>query len=234
MARVLLRIPLCLLLVAASEANEAELDFKQLDLSGEWYVLIHYKDQRSEHKSITKFKDFAWSIRQTPGLLVWESYPYVLFSDELELIRRHAMLEHLPWEPDETLWQQITGEGIVGELAGTQLQLLGSSLVRWGDFQSEFPEGTVLSRQTGFTRSYGQNPYRGYSSSDRPFLFDGDLDERFPALERVVGVTVDGRDKAYPFSVISPVGAVNDVVGDTPIVVLWGAPDTAEDRKSVV
>ena len=128
----------------------------------------------------------------------------------------------------ETLWQQITGEGIVGELAGTQLELLGSSLVRWGDFQSEFPAGAVLSRQTGFTRSYGQNPYRGYSSSDRPFLFDGDLDERFPALERVVGVTVDGRDKAYPFSVISPVGAVNDVVGDTPIVVFWGAPDTAD------
>jgi cytochrome c biogenesis protein CcdA/thiol-disulfide isomerase/thioredoxin len=128
----------------------------------------------------------------------------------------------------ETLWQQITGEGIVGELAGTQLQLLGSSLVRWGDFQSEFPAGTVLSRQTGFSRSYGQNPYRGYSSSDRPFLFDGDLDERFPALERVVGVTVDGRDKAYPFSFISQVGAVNDVVGDTPIVVFWGAPDTAD------
>ena len=128
----------------------------------------------------------------------------------------------------ETLWQQITGEGIVGELAGTQLQLLGSSLVRWGDFQSEFPAGTVLSRQTGFTRSYGQNPYRGYSSSDRPFLFEGDLDERFPALERVVGVTVDGRDKAYPFSVISQVGAVNDIVSDTPIVVFWGAPDTAD------
>ena len=128
----------------------------------------------------------------------------------------------------QTLWQQITGEGIVGELAGTQLQLLGSSLVRWGDFQSEFPAGTVLSRQTGFARSYGQNPYEGYSSSNRPFLFDGELDERFPALERVVGVTVDGRDKAYPFSIISQVGAVNDVVGDAQIVVFWGAPDTAD------
>ncbi|MCH6563690.1 MAG: hypothetical protein IH800_14870 [Myxococcales bacterium] len=126
MARVLLRIPLCLLLVAASEANEAELDFKQLDLSGEWYVLIHYKDQRSEHKSITKFKDFAWSIRQTPGLLVWESYPYVLFSDELELIRRHAMLEHLPWEPDETLWQQIRDTLDVSARAVTKKRLRGS------------------------------------------------------------------------------------------------------------
>jgi hypothetical protein len=126
MARVLLGIPLLLLLVAATGANEAELDFRQLDLSGEWYVLIHYKDQRSEDKSITKFKDFAWSIRQTPGLLVWESFPYVLFSDELELIRRHAMIEHLPWEPDETVWKQIRDTLDVSSRAMTKKRLRGS------------------------------------------------------------------------------------------------------------
>ncbi len=125
-ARVLLGIPLFLLLVAASEANEAEIDFKKLDLSGEWYVLIHYKDQRSEDESITKFKDFAWSIRQTPGLRDWESYPYVLFSDELELIRRHAMIEHLPWEPDETAWKQIRDTLEVSARAMTKKRLRGS------------------------------------------------------------------------------------------------------------
>jgi len=136
----------------------------------------------------------------------------------------------------ETLWQQITGEAIVGELAGTQLELLGASVVRWGDFQENFPEGDVLSRQTGHSRSYGRNPYTGYSSSQRPFLFDGQLDDRFPPLGRVVGVTVDSIDKAYPFPLISPVGAVNDVVGDIPIVVLWGAEDTADalDTSSIV
>ena len=128
----------------------------------------------------------------------------------------------------ETLWQQITGEAIVGELAGTQLELLGASIIRWGDFQENFPEGDVLSRQTGFSRSYGQNPYTGYSSSQSPFFFDGEVDDRFPPLDRVVGVTVNGVDKAYPFRLISGVGAVNDVVGDTPIIVLWGAEDTAD------
>ncbi len=126
MARVLLGIPLFLLLVAATGANEAELDFRKLDLSGEWYVLIHYQDQRSEDKSITKFKDFAWSIRQTPGLLVWESFPYVLFSEELELIRRHAMIEHLPWEPDETVWKQIRDTLDVSSRAMTKKRLRGS------------------------------------------------------------------------------------------------------------
>ena len=125
-AHVLLRIPLFLLLVAATEASEAELDFRKLDLSGEWYVLIHYKDQRSEDESITKFKDFAWSIRQTPELLDWESYPYVLFSDELELIRRHAMIEHLPWEPDATVWTQIRETLDVSARAMTKKRLRGS------------------------------------------------------------------------------------------------------------
>ena len=136
----------------------------------------------------------------------------------------------------ETLWQQINGDAIVGELAGTQLELLGASVIRWGDFQESHPDGDVLSRQTGHSRSYGRNPYTGYSSSQRPFLFNGEIDDRFPALNRVVGVTVNSVDKAYPFQLISPVGAVNDVVGDIPIVVLWGAFDTADalDTSNIV
>jgi thiol-disulfide isomerase/thioredoxin len=132
----------------------------------------------------------------------------------------------------QSLWQQITGEAIVGDLAGTQLDLLPSSIINWGDFQATFPDGDVLSRQTGFARNYGQNPYVGYSSSSRPFLFDGEVDERFPALERVVGVTVDEIDKAFPFSIISGPRAVNDTVGSTPIAVFWGAEDTADALDS--
>ena len=127
----------------------------------------------------------------------------------------------------ETLWQQITGEAIVGELAGTQLELLRSAVIGWDEFRTSFPEGQVLSRQTGFERSYGRNPYVGYSSSSRPFLFDGELDDRFPALERVVGVTVGDADKAFPFSVISGPRVVNDTVGGVPVAIFWGG-DTAD------
>ena len=127
----------------------------------------------------------------------------------------------------ETLWQQITGEAIVGELAGTQLELLPSAVIGWDEFRTSFPEGQVLSRQTGFERNYGRNPYVGYSSSSRPFLFDGELDDRFPALERVVGVTVGDADKAFPFSVISGPRVVNDTVGGVPVAIFWGG-DTAD------
>ena len=129
----------------------------------------------------------------------------------------------------ESLWQQITGEAIVGTQAGTILTALPSALVRFADFRDSFPDGEVLSQDTGFSYPYGVNPYAGYSTRERPYEFvQGPIDPRFPALERVVGVTVGDTAKAFPFSVISPVGTVNDTIGGAPIVVLWGAADTAD------
>ncbi len=128
----------------------------------------------------------------------------------------------------QSLWQQITGEAIVGSMTGTQLKFLPAAIVSWGDFKSGFPSGVVLSRNLGFGIQYGANPYVGYSQSARPFLFSGEIDNRFPALERVVGVTIGDESKAYPFSIISGERAVNDTLGGTPIVVFWGSAETAD------
>ena len=129
-----------------------------------------------------------------------------------------------------SLWQQITGEGIVGRFAGTQLEFLPSALVRWEDFRSQHPEGRVLALDQGLPGyNYGRNPYEGYSSRPAPFgFFQGDPDPRYPALERVVGIRIAESTKAYPFSVISEERTVNDVVDGIPIVVFWGAADTAD------
>lgn len=40
-------------------------------------------------------------------------------------------------------------------------------------------------------------------------------------------MSIDGAEKAYPFSVISEAGAINDEVAGTEIVVFWGG-DTAD------
>lgn len=132
----------------------------------------------------------------------------------------------------ESLWQQITGEAIVGQLTGTRLEFIATPIVSWKDFKERFPGGKVLSRETGFQRAYGSNPYVGYDSELRPFLFSGEPDERYPAMERVVGVTAGGVNKAYPFSVISQERAVNDEVGGEPVLVVWGAEETASALDS--
>jgi hypothetical protein len=119
----------------------------------------------------------------------------------------------------------------VGELAGNQLDVIPTAIVAYGDAKESVPDALSLARDTGFGIDYGANPYEAYSSSSQPFLFDEDPDPRFPALSRVVGVNVEGIDKAYPFELISEQGAVNDVLGDTPIAVLWGG-ETADALDS--
>ena len=119
----------------------------------------------------------------------------------------------------ESWWQQIIGEGIVGEYAGVRLQQLPSSIVSFEDFASAYPGGKVLNRTTGYTRSYGSNPYLGYDDIDQtPFLFRGTVDSRLPPMERVIHIRIDGEEKIYPFSSLGNLAVLNDSLADRGIV----------------
>jgi hypothetical protein len=128
----------------------------------------------------------------------------------------------------DSLWQQLNGEGIVGVHAGRRLMFLPSSVVSFLEFKLAYPEGKVLSRNTGYARSYGKNPYVGYDRiGQSPFLFDGELDGRLSAMERVVAVTLetpDGEvDIAYPYSTLGEMGVINDVQEGISLVVFYRA-----------
>ena len=124
----------------------------------------------------------------------------------------------------ESLWQQLTGEGLVGEFAGAQLIFVPSSIKSYGDFKDRNPDGIVLGRDQGFGFSYGFNSYLGYTSGTGPFerFAPDEIDPRYPALERVVNVTIDDVAKAYPFSIASEEGAINDTVNGTDLVIFAG------------
>jgi hypothetical protein len=126
-----------------------------------------------------------------------------------------------------TLWSQILGEGNVGTLTDTALLRYPAQVVAFTDARAAFPEADVLSRDTGFGRSYGRNPYLGYDDADSPaFLFDGVSDGRLPPKSRVVSVERGEASAAYPFEVLTEARAVNDAVEDLDIAVFWG-PGTA-------
>ncbi len=117
-------------------------------------------------------------------------------------------------------WQQFTGEGIVGKYAGRNLQQLPAAIVSFADFRRAHPDGQVLSRDTGYSRQYGRNPYAGYDTADgNPFLFRGDLDGRLLPVERVIAVTIDDVDVAFPLTVLQEEGAINYSVGERRIAV---------------
>jgi hypothetical protein len=139
---------------------------------------------------------------------------------------RHSDL--VMWDRQtESWWQQLTGEAIIGTLAGTHLNTIPASIVSYAAFKQTFADGIVLSKETGFHRDYGRNPYRGYDAIESsPFLLSGTPDPRLPPMERVVAVTVAGVDKAYPYRVLAAQRVVYDPVGNQPIVVLY-SPGTA-------
>lgn len=122
----------------------------------------------------------------------------------------------------QSWWQQLTGEGIVGELAGSQLMLMPSSIVSWTDFRVGHRDGLVLLRDTGFNSGYGRNPYAGYDRADTPpFLFQGNLDGRLLPKERVVALTINGVAAAVPYTTLKQQRVVHYTVGEQDLVVFF-------------
>lgn len=120
----------------------------------------------------------------------------------------------------ESWWQQFTGKGIVGRYAGSVLRRIPSEIVAFEDFASAYAKGTVLSRETGYTRPYGRNPYAGYDAIDQsPFLFTGRKDDRLPPMERVLSVSVGAQHRLYPLTLLEGHPVSNRAMGGLEYVV---------------
>ncbi|TVR86863.1 MAG: DUF3179 domain-containing protein [Trueperaceae bacterium] len=125
-----------------------------------------------------------------------------------------------------TLWSQLIGEGLVGDMTDELLIRYPAQIVGFAEARLAEPDALVLSQDTGFRRSYGQNPYVGYDEIGSPaFLFRGPSDGRLAPKERVI--TVDGAESvAYPFDHLRDARVVHDVIAGDPVVAFW-APGTA-------
>ena len=127
----------------------------------------------------------------------------------------------------ETLWSHFTGAGIVGELTGEELDTLPAATVAWSTWRDANPDGLVLSRDTGFDRAYGRNPYPGYDDvNSQPFLFNGEVDGRYTAMTRIVGIERDGEALGVPLASLQETGVVESELAGDALVVFW-TPGTA-------
>lgn len=121
-----------------------------------------------------------------------------------------------------SLWAQMEGRAIVGDLAGSRLAMLVANTMAYGEWRRLHPAGKVLSRDTGHARHYGRNPYDGYDEpSSRPFLFFDRVDRRLPPKERVAGVLIGDKARAYPFGLLAARKVVADSIGGQPVVVFY-------------
>ncbi|MCL1693844.1 MAG: DUF3179 domain-containing protein [Actinomycetia bacterium] len=125
----------------------------------------------------------------------------------------------------ESLWNQLDGRAVVGVLTGETLTQLPSSMVAWGDFKAARSEAQILDRErTGATRRYGTNPYTGLDDPNgQPFLFQGDIDVRAKAMQRVVAIETDAEAVAWPLDLLVDGEAAvteGELNGD-PLVIFW-------------
>lgn len=125
----------------------------------------------------------------------------------------------------ESLWTHFNGTAVAGVRTGIRLKPVSSPLLAWSDFRAAHPAGLVLDvERTGHNRPYGSNPYVGYDDpASFPFLFDGEVDERANAKDRVIGVNIDGVAVAWRLDEVA--GAQSTVtpgtVGGVSVVILW-------------
>jgi len=121
----------------------------------------------------------------------------------------------------ESLWQQFTGEAIVGDYTGTELKILPSQIMSFEQFRKTYPDGFVLSKKTGYKRAYGQNPYAGYDDiNNTPLFMDEPLDGRLKPMEKVIGVQSKVSHKAYPYSITKEQKIIHDELDEKKIVVI--------------
>lgn len=110
----------------------------------------------------------------------------------------------------DSLWSQILGEAIVGEMTGTRLNVLPSDMMRFGDFGRLYPDGQVLSRDTGAVRFYGRDPYGDYYTTPGTYFPVNKRDDRLNEKDLILGIVVNGKAKAYWPEAVKRAGEIED------------------------
>lgn len=115
----------------------------------------------------------------------------------------------------ESWWQQTIGRGIIGEHMGTDLVILTSWMESFEEFRARNPEGLVMD-EPDWSRPYGRNPYVGYDSAARPFLYNGEMPPfGVDPLSRVVRVG----DRAWPLARLAEAGEITEAG----VTITWAA-----------
>jgi len=111
----------------------------------------------------------------------------------------------------DSLWSQVTGEAVVGELTGSELSSIPSDVTKFGLWKNSFPNGEVLSRDTGRPfATYSSIPYGGDLTDIKPFFPISNEDNRLSETAFVLGIVIDGQAKAYHFDAVKAKGTITD------------------------
>lgn len=139
----------------------------------------------------------------------------------------------------KSLWSQALGEGIVGKYAGRKLQRIPFDISYWRDWKQLYPNSKILSKDTGFSRPYGADPYGDYYTSNQLYFPVSNHDNRLGLKEKIVGIvggpTEKLQYKAYKLQQIESQKVINDEINGKPVTLfsLYPAMVRVYDRMVV-
>jgi hypothetical protein len=126
-------------------------------------------------------------------------------------------------------WQQITGRAIYGPLQGAALDLVLSDELTFGEWRSEFPSGQVLAPVAKYTKEYDSNWEPEVAKLPVVISFPG---TELKSRDIVIGLTMNGTARAYPWDTFAKQSPVVDRVNGTPLLLVLG-PDGKSFRAFI-
>lgn len=124
----------------------------------------------------------------------------------------------------DSLWSQLLGRAVEGEMIGQELTYLPSWQTTWEDWKNRHPDTLALVKGYQGLR----DPYFGYYSSGQAGVIgESSRDNRLRTKEFVIGVALESESVAYAFGTLNDEPIVNDLIADVPVLVVFDAANAS-------
>ncbi len=126
----------------------------------------------------------------------------------------------------DSLWNQFTGEPVVGPLvdSGIELKIRPVVITSWAEWRDSHPTTRILSLDTGYRRDYGSGVvYAAYFDSSDLMFPSRVNEEQLQQKDYVFGIREASASKAWPVEAFAGGAVINDAVGLRDVVLLGDA-----------
>jgi hypothetical protein len=125
-------------------------------------------------------------------------------------------------------WQQVTGEAILGPLKGQRLRSVFHDELTFGLWKREKPHGRVLRPDDRIARAGEYAPANWEERMATTPVTAESVDRTLEPRTLIIGLTLNGAAKAYPFDALLKQSPILDELGEVPILIVLG-----DDKRSV-
>jgi hypothetical protein len=129
-------------------------------------------------------------------------------------------------EQTSSYWQQVSGKAISGPMKGAALELASTDELAFGLWKAEAPQGTVLQVSGKHSARYEKDWEERLKKYPTVLSFS---ESKIPSKELVVGLSINGSERAYPVQKVIDQQVIQDHIGGIDVIIVAG-PDERSIR----